>query len=228
MRAAYTFSHSYDAQSLTSSRAISNWNFGRDEGAQSLTSTDVSRSIYDQPNKLLISGTYHFPWKTLVHRLLDDLSGLHRFQPFDYVYTGTGGRGDLNGDGDVNDMIYIPKNVFDPTEIQFAPIASAGKATILPATQQLALYNLIQNTPCLKAHQGEIMSRNACYNPWVNRFDASINQSLPASERSPRDAAHRHLQSAQHAERPVGPAAPRRWNDVQQRGAAHRHRHVGA
>ena len=178
LRAAYTYSHSYDAQSLTSSRAISNWNFGRDAGAQSILSTDVSRSIFDQPNKLLISGTYHFPWKTWS----TDFSLLYTGytgQPFDYVYTGSGGRGDMNGDGDVNDLIYIPKNVFDPTEVQFSTIVAAGKAPITAQTQQLALYNLIQNTPCLKSHQGEIMPRNACYNPWVNRFDASINQSLP-------------------------------------------------
>jgi hypothetical protein len=179
MSVAYTFSHSYDVQSLTSSRAISNWNFGRPGGSYDLLNTNVTRSIYDQPNKFVVSGTYTFPWK----KYRTDFSMIYQGytgQPFDYTYTGNGGRGDLNGDGNVNDLVYIPRNVFDPTEIQFSTIApSGGKAAITPQTQQLALYNLIQSTPCLKSHQGEIMPRNACYNPWTNRFDASIIQNLP-------------------------------------------------
>ncbi len=179
MSAAYTYSHSYDVQSLTSSRAISNWNFGRPGGSNDLLATNTGTSVYDQPNKLLLSGTYTFPWKnwrTDFSLIYQGYSG----QPYDYTYTGSGGKGDLNGDGNVNDLIYVPRNVFDPTEIQFATIpASGGKAAITGATQALALYNLIQSTPCLAHHQGQILPRNACINPWVNRFDATIIQSLP-------------------------------------------------
>jgi hypothetical protein len=178
MRAAYTYSHSYDVQSLNSSRAISNWQFGREEGGNILA-TNATTSIFDQPNKLLISGTYTFPWKTWntdFSLIYQGFSG----SPYDYVYGGTGGRADLNADGNSNDLIYVPKNVFDPTEIVFAPIAASGShAAVAPSTQQLALYNLIQNTPCLREHQGEILPRNSCRNPWVNTLDATIIQSLP-------------------------------------------------
>lgn len=178
MRVAYTYSHSYDVQSLNSSRAISNWQFGRDEGGNLLT-PNLGISNFDQPNKLLISGTYTAPWtkwQTNFSLIYQGFTG----SPFDYVYTGSGGRGDLNGDGNVNDMIYVPRNVYDPNEIQFAPIpASGSKAAVAPATQQLALYNLIQSTPCLKAAQGTIMDRNTCQNPWVNQLDATIVQALP-------------------------------------------------
>jgi len=178
MRVAYTFSHSYDVQSLNSSRAISNWQFGREEGGN-LLATNATPSIYDQPNKLLIAGTYTFPWqkwKTDFTLIYQGYSG----STFDYVYTGSGGRGDLNGDGNTNDMIYIPKNVFDPTEIQFAPIPASGSKPAVPvSTQQLALYNLIQSTPCLRDHQGELMTRDSCRNPWVNSLDATLIQALP-------------------------------------------------
>ena len=178
MRVAYTFSHSYDVQSLNSSRAISNWQFGREEGGN-LLATNTAPSIYDQPNKLLIAGTYTFPWqkwKTDFTLIYQGYSG----STFDYVYTGSGGRGDLNGDGNTNDMIYVPKNVFDPNEIQFAPIPASGKnPAVAVSTQQLALYNLIQSTSCLRDHQGEIMTRDSCRNPWVNSLDATLVQALP-------------------------------------------------
>jgi hypothetical protein len=177
-RIAYTYSHSYDVQSLNSSRAISNWNFGREEGGN-LLAQNATTSIFDQPNKLLISGTYTFPWKTWT----TDFSLIYQGftgSPYDYIYGGAGSRGDINGDGDTNDLIYIPLNVFDPNEIRFAPIPASGSHAAVPVnTQQLALYNLIQNTPCLKRHQGEIMPRNSCQNPWVNTLDATLIQSLP-------------------------------------------------
>ena len=177
-RIAYTFSHSYDVASLNSSRAISNWQFGREEGGNILAQ-NVTPSAYDQPNKLLISGTYTFPWKTWK----TDFSLIYQGYSgttFDYVYGGSGSRGDLNGDGNQNDMIYVPTNVFDPTQIQFAPIAASGSHAAVPvSTQQLALYNLIQNTPCLKENQGRIMTRDSCRNPWVNSLDATLIQSLP-------------------------------------------------
>ena len=178
MRAAYTYSHSYNVQSLNSSRAISNWNFGREEGGD-LLATNVTPSIYDQPNKLLISGTYTFPWRTWTTDFSLIYTG-YSGSTFDYIYGGSGSRGDVNGDGDTNDLIYVPKNVFDPTEVGFVTIPpSGGKSAILPQTQQLALYNMIQSTPCLREHQGQILPRNSCRNPWVNQMDATIIQAVP-------------------------------------------------
>jgi hypothetical protein len=180
MRVAYTYSHAEDAQSLTSSIALSNWRFGRSGGAQSITDEGVGISNFNQPNKLLVSGTYTFPWKrwrTDFSLIYNGYSG----QPFEYVYTGSGSnRGDLNADGYPNDRIYVPSNVFDASQIQFTPIpASGNKAAIPVQAQQLALYNLIQSTPCLREHQGQILTRNSCINPWVNTLDASIIQGLP-------------------------------------------------
>ena len=57
--------------------------------------------------------------------------------------------------------------------------ASGSHAAVATSTQQLALYNLIQSTPCLRDHQGQILPRNSCRNPWVNSLDATLIQSLP-------------------------------------------------
>jgi hypothetical protein len=43
----------------------------------------------------------------------------------EYIYGGSGGAGDLNGDGvQGNDLLYIPRNALDPTEIQYRAVGA--------------------------------------------------------------------------------------------------------
>ncbi|MBX6333448.1 MAG: TonB-dependent receptor, partial [Gemmatimonadaceae bacterium] len=180
VRAAYTFSHSYDVQSLTSSRAISNWQFGRELAGDHLAQ-NTTVSIYDIPHRVVLAGTYTAPWKrwtTNVSLIYTGQSGA----PYDYVYTGSGGRGDLNADGVTgNDLVYVPRNTFDPAEIQFAPIPPSGSTPAVDAnTQAVAFDRFIKDTPCLREHRGEFIPRNSCRNPWQNFFDMTVEQALPS------------------------------------------------
>ncbi len=176
----YTFSHSYDVTSLTSSIASSNFKFSRDVSGNQFDRT-ATVSSFDQPNKVLATLIYSLPWKTWG----TDLSLQYIGQsggPYDYVYTGSGGRGDLNADGVVgNDLVYVPTNATDPTEIEFSTLnQSGGNPPITPQTQAVALESFIKSTPCLNDHRGEIIQRNTCRNPWQNFMNVSLNQSLPS------------------------------------------------
>lgn len=178
--ASYTFSHAYDVMSLTSSIASSNFKFSRDVSGNQYDKT-ATISNFDQPNKLLLAALYTLPWK----QWRTDLSVQYVGQsgsPYDYVYTGSGGRGDLNADGIVgNDLIYVPKSALDPSEIEFTPISqSGGKPPIDPNTQAVAFENFIKNTPCLNDHRGQIVTRDACRNPWQNFMNVSVTQFLPS------------------------------------------------
>ncbi len=178
--ASYTYSHSYDVQSLTSSRAISNWQFGRDLAGDHLDrSTGVS--LFDQPHKVVVAGTYTFPWR----RWATNLSIIYTGQsgaPYDYVYGGSSGRGDLNADGvNTNDLVYVPRNAHDTTEIRFATIPGTGStAPIDPATEADAFERFIESTPCLREHRGSFVPRNSCRNPWQSFIDLTLEQSLPS------------------------------------------------
>ncbi len=167
VKASYTYARTYSVQDLTSSRAISNWRFGR-ELSGSHASTDVGTSLFDMPHKVLITGTYTFPWD----RYATDLSLIydgHSGQAFTYVYSGSSGRGDLNANGDVgNDLIYVPKSVDDQNEIMFDDAESAA-----------AFEKFIENSDCLSAHRGSILPRGACRTPWQNVLDLSVRQSVP-------------------------------------------------
>ncbi|MFL5620998.1 MAG: carboxypeptidase regulatory-like domain-containing protein [Gemmatimonadaceae bacterium] len=174
---AYTYSRARDVQSITSSTALSNAQFGRTlVGPQDLPVTGIS--LFDQPHKInaLISRTFEWGRRGLgtdVTLVYSGVSGA----PHDYVYaSGGGSSSDLNGDGyNTNDLFYVPNNALDPAEIQFRQLGSRS-----PATQAQDLENFISASPCLSGQRGRIMERNSCRNPFTHVMDLSIRQRLPS------------------------------------------------
>lgn len=169
----YTFSRVRDVQSLTSSTAYSNYRFGR-RVAGDESRTNLGRSDFEQPHRIVAQGTYAFPTKTDVSLVYIGSSGT----PFDYIYSS-----DINADGfSLNDPIYIPKDATDPNEILFSNIVASDKKTVLyTAAQQATAFNqFIQQTPCLRDNRGRIMGRDACRAPWSNVMNISVRQSLSA------------------------------------------------
>ena len=174
---AYTYSRARDVQSITSSTALSNAQFGRTlVGPQEVPYTGIS--LFDQPHKInaLLSRTFEW-WRrglgTDVTLVYSGISGA----PHDYVYgSGGGSSSDLNGDGfNTNDLFYVPNNALDPNEIQFRQLGSRS-----PSTQAQDLENFISSSPCLSRQRGRIMERNSCRNPFTHVIDVSVRQRLPS------------------------------------------------
>jgi hypothetical protein len=174
---AFTHGHSYTVQDITSSTAGSNFRFGR-ELSGNLLDLNTGISQFDIPNKVLIAGTYSAPWKTwqtTLSMIYVGVSGI----PFDYVSTGRGAVGDMNGDGITgNDLIYIPKDARNPSEMIFQDETVSGQF-ITAATQAQQFEQFINGQPCLRDHRGEILARNSCRTPWQNNMNMTIEQSLP-------------------------------------------------
>jgi len=165
---AYTHQTSKDVVSVTSSTAGSNYRYQRDVSGN-LNDKSVTTSKYDQPHRIVATGTYRFPSATDVSFIYQGNSGA----PFDFVYgtSSSTGSGDLNGDGQSqNDLFYVPTNATNTSEIQFSGATAA--------TQAAALESFISANECLNSQRGRIMTRNSCRNPWVNEVDLSIAQSL--------------------------------------------------
>ena len=172
---AYTHQVSRDVVSLTSSTAGSNFRYQRDVSGR-LDDLSLGKSKYDQPHRIIATGSYRFPTFTDVSVIYTGNSGA----PYDYVYgASVGTTGDLNGDGQSqNDLMYVPRNALDQTEILFAGYNGNTAARTTAATQAQAFESFINTTPCLGEARGTILTRNACRNPWVNEFDLSVAQSL--------------------------------------------------
>ena len=179
---AYTHQVSYDIVSLANSTQGSNYRFGRSVSGR-LDDRSLTRSRYDQPHRLIATGSYRFPSFTDVSVIYTGNSGA----PYDYVYgannlpgSTSGTTGDLNADGfSANDLVYVPKSALDQTEILFFGYNSATPATRAASVAQAQAFdNLINATPCLNEARGTILKRNACRTPWVNEIDLSVAQSL--------------------------------------------------
>jgi len=100
---------------------------------------------------------------------------------FSYLYGG-----DMNGDGQSNDLVYIPRN---RGEIQLLDIAindtraagagSPARIGTYTADQQYAdLDAYINQDDYLSKHRGEYMERNGAQNPWQHQVDMKLIQDI--------------------------------------------------
>jgi len=79
---------------------------------------------------------------------------------------------DMNGDGQINDLLYIPKSA---SELVFSTLTTGGK-TFTPADQATAFDKYIDGNPYLSTRRGQYAERNAGFYPWLTRFDFSVEQ----------------------------------------------------
>jgi hypothetical protein len=79
---------------------------------------------------------------------------------------------DMNGDGQINDLVYVPKSA---SELTFSTLTTGGK-TFTPADQAIALDKFIESNPYLSTRRGQYAERNAGFYPWLSRFDFSVEQ----------------------------------------------------
>jgi hypothetical protein len=169
----YTFSRVRDVQSLASSTAFSQYRFGRPAGYFPQDFPELGRSLFEQPHKIVASGTYTF------NKTGTDVSVIYFGESGQrFHYLAAGNSGDLNGDGITNDLIYIPNDVNDPNEIIWAGNFSVGGVTYTPAQQAASFDRFIEGNACLNNQRGRIMAKHSCAEPWRNTVNVSVRQSI--------------------------------------------------
>jgi hypothetical protein len=166
---AYSFTRARDVTNTLSSQAASNWRRNAVEGDPN--DPPLRTGAFEIPHRILAFGSYR---AQLLRNAPTDIS---------VIYVGESGRvfsynynGDVNNDGSTeNDLVYVP---LDASEIRFAP-TSANQ----PITPQQSWENLnafIEDVACLREARGRIVQRNACREPWNNRIDLRIAQTVPS------------------------------------------------
>jgi hypothetical protein len=169
---AYTLSRAEDIAPLNNSTAGSSWSFNLHRFDPN--HPELTRSDNDVPHRIVGTTSYRL---NLLRRLATDLSLVYVGQsgkPYSYRYGS-----DVNGDGSTgNDLVYVPAS---ETGIRFQPgTTAANNAHLTPAVSWTNLNNFIESVDCLREARGTVIERNSCREPWSNRFDFRLAQSVSA------------------------------------------------
>ena len=157
----YTRGRSTEAQAFGQTTASGTWqrNPVFNQGA-----VEEAHSDFEVRDRFQLTLTREFEfkkqWKTLTSLYYEGRSG----NPFSYVYNT-----DLNGDSRAdNDLVAVPSG---PADARF-------DFSGMSATTQAAYFDFI-NTRGLAKFAGDFAPKNAFRQPWVNRLDFKISQTIP-------------------------------------------------
>jgi hypothetical protein len=176
--AAYTYMNARDYLSLRDAQSVSNYGFAPVDG--SLANRRLATSTYSVPHKVTLSGTVPFSHGLSLSVIYIGRSG----DPFTYVVNGDANAdlvGNLTGtfDRQLDDPVYVPRG---PGDISLVRDASGGGTPALVNATPAAYDSLeafIRSDPCLRAHRGELLPRNACRNPWQNLLNVRVAEQVP-------------------------------------------------
>lgn len=164
---AYTYTFANSLSDNASQQAASLWN--TNPNASTANTPELSYSGYAIPHRIVADLSYRFEY---IKTLATTLSLYYEGAPdglISYTYSG-----DINGDGNGFDLVYIPKS---SSEINFVN-ATIGGVTYTPAQQWDILNQFISNDPYLSKHRGQYAERNGARLPWYHRLDAKIQQDI--------------------------------------------------
>lgn len=155
----YTYSKSMDLMSLTSSQALSNFQFAPIDG--SIADRNARPSAFDRPHKITVTATAELPYGFGLGVSYVGQSGLP------YTWTTSN---DVNGDGiSGNDLVYVPAT---PDKITF----QGGDAD---GSKWKALNAFIDGQKCLADARGGLVQRGACRNPWQDFLNMRLTWTSP-------------------------------------------------
>jgi len=177
LSAAYTYS---DSRSVNDGGSIAQ-SIWRDRSVSGDPNADVlSYSQYLVQHRVIASGSYR---KEYINHLGTTISLFYEGAPgrdnfgstrFGYLYGG-----DMNGDSQSNDLIYVPRS---QSEIVLRDITFANGAPTYTAAQQWNdLNTYIEQDAYLKDRRGSYAERNGAVRPWQNRFDFRLLQDIFAN-----------------------------------------------
>ncbi len=153
----YTYTNANEVSTLTSSTSSSQ--LGNTSVFQANEEVNATSS-YEIKNRFLATASWKHAFfgdnNTIVSLVYEGRSG----RPYSYTFDN-----DANGDGRINDLLYIPTG---PGDVLFR---NAG--------EEAAFWAFFNSNEYLNSHRGQIAERNAARGPWVNQFDLHVSQEFP-------------------------------------------------
>lgn len=168
---AYTYTVAKEAFATAGTTAANVWATTANVGTTN--DIELGNTGFYVPHRIVGSASYRFNY---VNHAATTIGVFYQGQaggttPISYTVNG-----DLNGDGNSADLMYIPKRATEMTFASYTATVNGVLYTYTPQQQAAALEEFIKNTPYLNKHRGEYAQRNAAFLPWYNRIDANILQ----------------------------------------------------
>lgn len=132
---------------------------------------ELGQSNYAVPHRIVAHGSYRWEYKLFSQSSATTFGFFYSGQPQERYSFRYGA--DINGDGQSNDMIYIPK---DPSEITFVEGFIAGGKTYTAKQQSDAFFAFIENDKYLRKHKGQVIEKYGALLPWFHSLDVRIMQ----------------------------------------------------
>jgi hypothetical protein len=151
----YSYTDSRDRMSLTSSQALSNFQFAPVDGP--LEERNLRPNNFDRTHRITVVASGSLPYGFNAGIIYTGQSGL----PYTWIVNG-----DVNADGvSGNDVAFIP--------------GDASQISLQDPSQYEALSAFIDSQECLRGAKGRLIKRGECRNPWQNIFNVRLGWNSP-------------------------------------------------
>ncbi len=166
---AYTYTKAKDISGNSGSQAYSVWNGNATVG----TSNDLELQPSSSVARHRIVSILSYRFEYLKHAATT-VSLVYQGAPSSNITYRL--NGDLNGDGNNQDLMFVPKKASDLTFEQYSATVGGVTYTYTPDQQAAALERFINNSPYLSKRRGQYAERNAAITQWYNDISARFIQ----------------------------------------------------
>jgi hypothetical protein len=170
LSASYTYTAARDLLSATEDGLDANLDAVILEGT--LDHRRLAPSAWGPSHRVTLMATTDLPWHFRMALFYDGSSG----GAFTYSV-----EGDANGDGYLNDAIYVPRIAAPGGDIELVIENEQGDLVPAPRSEYFKLNHFIHEERCLREQRGRLVRRNSCRNPWGATTDARFSRVFPAA-----------------------------------------------
>jgi outer membrane receptor protein involved in Fe transport len=169
---AYNYTFSQDVTANPGSQASSVWNANPTSGT--LNDRELSYSRYAVPHRVIANVSYRKEYlKHLGTTISFFFEGTYQDR-YNILYNG-----DINWDGYAQDLLYVPTNATDPSQIRFIASKTYGNGVTYTGAQLAQIFEeYIAQDPYLSKTRGQVVERYGAKAPWYNKVDARIAQDV--------------------------------------------------
>lgn len=164
---AYTRSQAKVLYDGVGDQLLNTWSLNQITG--NANNPQLARANYIVPDRVIASLSYRKEYLKYFATTISMFFEGSIQGTYSYTYGG-----DLNRDGQNNDLIYVPK---DPSEITFTDFTYSG--VLYTAKQQSDLFfRMIEQDKYLSSRKGKYAERNGAKLPWRNQVDIRLTQDI--------------------------------------------------